>query len=79
MIVLDKLEYVGPCHCGRKQRVIMKKGAYVRSAIKVMCDGKLFRSTPMTINGQAYPQGAKITTWCRSKHYRWEDLAADDE
>ena len=79
MIKLGTLEYIGHCSCGRRGRVIIKKAGYVRAAVKILCDGKLFRSTPTTINGVVYPKDAKETTWCRDRHYRWEDLAADDE
>ena len=79
MIKLDTIEYVGPCSCGRRGMVILKKGTAVRANIKLLCDGRLYRTTPMMLDGEVYPRGAQPTTWCRTKHYRWEELLDKDE
>ena len=74
MIELDKCEYIGPCNCNRTGMVVVSKGDQVRANIKVLCDGKLYRTTPMMLDGVPYPKGAEVKTWCRTRHYRFEEL-----
>lgn len=63
-IKLGEFKYIGVCSCGRK--------ALVNGEWKVVCDGKLYECTPMTINGIVFPPTAKTMTWCRSKIFKSE-------
>ena len=79
MIKLGKLEYIGPCECTRQGLVVWENKDQSKRAFKNLCDGRLYKVTPMEINGIAYPSGAKETTWCRSRHYRPDELNDDDK
>lgn len=65
-------EYVGPCNCGRKELIVFTiRDKGIKSAIKIVCDGRLYRYRP--------PGHSAYRTWCRSKRFSPEDLDFSDK